>query len=397
MAYNGTTVVDADTHVREYEDVDKVYPDYIDPAYRASFDNLSRAVAQRREAGLPTALFMHPQAIIEPADESRPLGVYDTFTAAGAFGRQRTKAEARGSKAPIPREVHWDPQIRLRDMDQAGVDRSIMFPSHAASYCTLRDVGFEAALHQALHRYMSHYCAEAEGRLRYVFTVTTRDIRGSVDELTYWAERDHNMVGVLLPPACSDGSLLDTPDLHPIYQRAQDLDLPILVHGGVLRPPYTAGATELNNSGFLLRAVYQPWAGMTAMGALIGGGVFDLFPRLRVGIFETGGGWVPWLVERLDESCAGRPYLVPNLTRKPSDVVAEGRFFHAVESSEKHLAQCVDELGEDIWLFATDYPHTGSPWPDGVQHIADRTELTASAKAKMLGGNALRLCPRLAN
>lgn len=398
MSFNGHTVVDMDSHFREYEDVDRTYRDHIDPAFRESFERLSTAVARRREAGRTTSLFMHPEAIIEPADEARPLGVYDTFGIDLQRRAPRTKEQARGPKRePIRRGVHWDPQIRLEDMDRAAIDVSVMFPSHAASYCTLRDVGFESALHQAYHRYMTNYCAEANGRLRWVATANMRDVPATIAELTYWGERDNNLAGVLLSPSCPDGQLLDTPALYPLYACVQDLDLPILVHGGVLRPPYTAGHTELNNSGFILRAVYQPWAGMTAVSALIGGGVFDLFPQLRVGVFETGAGWMPWLLEQLDDGYHGRPDLVPYLQRPPSEVLAEGRLFHAVESSERYLEHCVEELGEDIWLFATDYPHTGSPWPHGVQHVTDRPGLTDSAKHKILGENALRLCPRLAS
>lgn len=396
MSFNGKIVVDMDTHIREYADVDRTYRPHIDPAYRESFEVLSLAVAKRREAGRPTALFMNPEAIVVPADESRPLGVYDTFGIEAEARARRTKEEARGPKRePIPVDVHWDPAIRLADMDRALIDVSIMFPSHSASFCALRDVGFESALHQAFHRYLSQYASEAEGRLRWVLTATMRDVRRTVDELTYWAERDANLVGVHLSPSCPDGRLLDNPDLHPLYQRAQDLDLPILVHGGVLRPPYTPGATELNNSGFIIRAVYQPWAGMTAISALIGGGVFDLFPKLRVGVFETGGGWMPWLFEQLDDSYEAQPSMAPYLARLPSEVLAEGRLFHAIESGEKYVEHCVQELGEDAWLFATDYPHTGSPWPNGVHRVAARSGLTESAKAKILGANALRLCPRL--
>jgi uncharacterized protein len=394
MSYNGHLVVDMDTHVREYEDVDRTYRDYIDPRYKAEFERLSAAVASRREAGLTTALFMNPQAIIEPSNEQRPLGVSDTF---GADVRplNRTKAELRvaAGREPVPREVHWDPSIRLRDMDRAEVDVSLIFPSHSASYCTLRDVGLESALHQAFHRYLADYCAEAEGRLRYVVTANMRDVAWSVDELTQRAEQDDNVLGVLLSPACPDGTLLDNPALHPLYQRAQDLDIPIMVHGGVLRPPYTAGATELDNSGFLLRAYYQPWAGMTALGALIGGGVFDFFPKLRVGIFETSGGWVPWAIERLEGTPGSR--LTPFMQRTASEIVDGGQLFHAIESNEEYLDNCVEALGEDMWLFATDYPHSGSPWPNGVPHITERPELSESAKTKMLGENALRLCPRL--
>ena len=67
-----------------------------------------------------------------------------------------------------------------RIFDQAGIDISVIFPSHATSYCVLRDVAFESALHRAHHRYMSNYCAEAGGRLRWVAIATMRDIRTSV-------------------------------------------------------------------------------------------------------------------------------------------------------------------------------------------------------------------------
>lgn len=397
MAYNGQTVVDMDSHVREYEDLDRTYRAYIDPEYREAFEGLSLAVARRRDAGLSTALFMNPMAIVEPTDESRPLGVHDSFEAGPERSRPPTKAEARGpDREPIRREVHWDPQVRLTDMDRADIDISVMFPSHAASFCALRDVGFEGALHRAYHRYMCAYCSEGDGRLRWVAIATMRDVGATIEEITRCCEQDTNLVGLLLSPACPDGRLLDNPDLHPLYRRAEELDLPLLVHGGVLRPPYTAGATELNNSGFILRAVYQPWAGMTAVSALIGGGVLDLFPRLRVGVFETGAGWMPWLIEQLDDSYAPRPHLAPNLKRKPSEVLAEGRLFHAVDPRERYIEHCVEELGEDIWLFSTDYPHTGSPWPHGVEHIAERSALAESAKRKILGENALRLSPRLA-
>jgi hypothetical protein len=39
---------------------------------------------------------------------------------------------------------------------------------------------------------------------------------------------------------------------------------------------------------------------MAAMGALIGGGIFDLFPRIRAAIIETAGGWVPAALDRMD-------------------------------------------------------------------------------------------------
>ena len=388
MSFNGYTVIDADSHIREYVDVDRTYRDNIDPQYRDAFEKLSRAVAKRREAGQATDLFMHPDAIIEPSDEYRPLGVYDSF------GSERPTVARINRGNRIPAAVNWDPSVRLNDMDAAGIDSSVIFPSHATSYCILRDVGFESALHRAHHRYMSNYCGGANGRLKWVAIATMRDIAASARELTEWAERDNNLAGVVIPPVCPGGKLLDNPDLHPLFQRAQDLDIPILVHGGVLRAPNGPGAIELDHAGFIIRAVYQPWGGMTAISALIGGGVFDLFLRLRVGVFETSAGWMPWLIERLDNGYASKPNLTPHLKRRPSEVLSEGRLFHSIDSDERYIEHCIDELGEDIWLFATDYPHPGTTWPHGARAAIDRPGLSESAKMKILGANAQRLFAR---
>ena len=322
------------------------------------------------------------------------MGMHDTF---GAFHGVSRRTSTATSADEIPREVHWDPSIRLRDMDKAKIDIALIFPSHALSYCTLRDVRFEVALQNAYNRYISEYCKSAEGRLRWAIAGVLRDIDATVEQLTYWAEEDNNCIGVLIPPGFPNSRLLDNPDLHPLLRRAQDLDLPVMVHGGVLRPPYTSGASELDNAGFLIRAVYQPWAGQTAVGALIGGGVFDLFPNLRVGVFETGAGWMPWFVERLDDNFDSRPQMVPFLKRRPSDVIQEGRLFHAIDPLEQHASYAIEQLGEDHWLLGTDYPHAASlPWPKDMDDFVERTDISAGAKRKIPADNAIRFAPRLA-
>ncbi len=47
------------------------------------------------------------------------------------------------------------------------------------------------------------------------------------------------------------------------------------------------------------------------------------------------------------------------------------------------------------WLFATDWPHGDTAWPESAQQVAARPDRSASAEGKMCGENALRLCPRL--
>jgi predicted TIM-barrel fold metal-dependent hydrolase len=127
---------------------------------------------------------------------------------------------------------------------------------------------------------------------------------------------------------------------------------------------------------------------------LIGGGIFDLFPRLRIGIFESFTGWMPYLIERLDDGFKPGSPVTPKQKRTASEIVASGQLFLAVEADEKHLPYAVETFGENIWMFSTDYPHGGTPWPEGVPLIAEQA-IPESAKLKLLGQNALRFLPKL--
>ena len=76
-------------------------------------------------------------------------------------------------------------------------------------------------------------------------------------------------------------------------------------------------------------------------------------------------------------------------------IVQLGLYFHAIDTWERSLEFCVEELGEDLWLFASDWPHGDTAWPESVEQVVKRPRLTERAKQKILAGNALRLCPLL--
>ena len=67
---------------------------------------------------------------------------------------------------------------------------------------------------------------QATARLKWTLVANMRDVASGVAELKYWVERDPNLVGVYISPLAPGGKLLDNPDLHPLYDAAQSLDLP---------------------------------------------------------------------------------------------------------------------------------------------------------------------------
>jgi len=396
MSWNGELVIDLDSHI--VERVDRLYDDYIDPAFREAYRQLAEGIAQQEKSGRRYSLFGSRDSVIEPIETGRPLGVRDTFglTQRSSMdgGRKAFPPGRADALPPIRHEASWDAKVRVEDMDRALVDVGVLYPTHVSSYCALRDGGLENALYRAYHRWVTDFCRQAPTRLTWTLVANMRDVAAGIAEIRHWAA-DPNLVGIYISPQAPDGKMLDNPDLHPLYEVAQELDLPLLAHGGTARPPYGPGTFDLDGAWFLLHSFANPWAGMAALGALIGGGVFDRFRTLRVGIIETGGGWLPLAMDRLDTHYLMSPGHVPNLRRLPREVLAEGRYFHAIDTWERSVEFCVDELGEDLWLFATDWPHGDTAWPESVQQIVERPRLSAKARRKMLGENALRLCPRI--
>jgi uncharacterized protein len=391
MSYHGHTVIDSDSHIYQFWDLDRSYKPHMDPEYREKFDRFSAAARARTrfpgDSPFPSFLWTAPPP--------RAMGVYDAFDGpskpfedrGGAAPGARHRQMLRGGREVDP-ACNWDPAIRLADMERAGVDVSVIFPSSSDSFCAISDVGFESALNRAYHRYMADYCAESNGRLFWVGGSTMRDIPESVAQLRYWAEHDDGFAGMFISRVCPDGTMLDNPTLHRLFDASQELDLPIWVHGGAGRPPFTPWVDAPN-------ALYHSLGGMYALTALIGGGVFDRFPKLRIGLFESFGGWMPYLVEKLDDAYSPGSPQAPYLERKPSEIVAGGQLFCSIEADETQLEHAVADLGEHIWLFSTDYPHPGTSWPDGLPEITEREGLAESAKIKMLEENARRFLPRL--
>ena len=131
---------------------------------------------------------------------------------------------------------------------------------------------------------------------------------------------------------------------------------------------------------------------MTAMTALISGGVFDRHPRLRVAFLEAGVTWVPYFLDRLHEHWKKRGDWIANGWRRdPRDYVAAGNVWVSCEAGETLLPAVVDALGADFILYASDYPHWDSEFPDSAKTLRERTDLAADAKAQMLGANAKKL------
>jgi len=120
------------------------------------------------------------------------------------------------------------------------------------------------------------------------------------------------------------------------------------------------------------------------------GGLPDEFPKLRFAYVEAGAGWLPFWIERITEHYEHRAREVPKMKRAPRDYLRSGQIFVACEPNESTLEAVVQLCGEDVLLFASDYPHWDAAF-DPVRAIRTRAGLSESAREKILSSNARRL------
>lgn len=151
----------------------------------------------------------------------------------------------------------------------------------------------------------------------------------------------------------------------------------------------TAGADRFDTR-FAMHACSHPMEQMMALLALIEGGVLERHPQLKVGLLESGCGWLPYWLWRLDEEYENLYWEVrENVKMKPSEYFRR-QCFISVEPSEPYLPQIIDYIGSDNIIFGSDYPHMDHK-PDIIEKaIALEKSLSTEITQKLLWDNPAR-------
>ncbi len=135
----------------------------------------------------------------------------------------------------------------------------------------------------------------------------------------------------------------------------------------------------------------HPWGAMRFVAAFIGAGILDRYPNLRVGILECGFGWLPFWGKRMDEQI-GYVGGTPTLKHRPSDYLTSGRFFSSIEmhEGEDMFNSVRGFLGDDVLMYASDYPHSECHFPNSIDHVLGWSTLKPETRQKLFWDNATR-------
>jgi predicted TIM-barrel fold metal-dependent hydrolase len=122
-------------------------------------------------------------------------------------------------------------------------------------------------------------------------------------------------------------------------------------------------------------------------------GVLEQRPEVKFVLGEAGLGWIPYVLERLDhelhkygDKCLDyRPEMLPSeIFRRQCLVTYE---------DEEFGVECLPRIGFDSVMWASDYPHGDSTWPESRKAIAESplARLGEEAVRKITYENAARV------
>jgi predicted TIM-barrel fold metal-dependent hydrolase len=287
----------------------------------------------------------------------------------------------------IPEGGH-DPKKRLEDMDRQGVARSILFPTMGLMFGGLGSSEIQVALCRAYNDWLYEYCGADRERLLGVAVVPQRDVAESVAEARRCVE-SLGFRSVMLRPNPINGRTLGHPGWDPLWQLMAELDVPLSVHEGTTQDLPQSGNDRFEN--FAMRHVCShPHEQQIAAVELILGGVLERHPRLRVVFLESGCGWLPHWLERMDEHTDAWGHATPRLPLSPTQYF-ERQCFISADPNERMIESVASLVSDDVIVFASDYPHPDAIADNIVGHIADRDTLSDETKQKILYENANRL------
>jgi predicted TIM-barrel fold metal-dependent hydrolase len=389
----GFRVIDSDTHVNPSLDV---LLRYADRDLRERQDDLrpyTRMVKPQRGRGDAEDVDAYATLSIKPVrlqrvagEKPRPPAPVD---ADRGFLSGRTQMVTR---QPVTARVAEDNAAgRLRDMDVEGRDIDFIIPGPWAYGAPALAPHLATGLYRAYHRYMADYCAADPRRLKSMVLALGTDPAWSAQVIKEHAREDWvAAVWPLLP----EGVPVDDPDLEPIWAAANEADLPIMYHAFTIETPYFPGYRDIWDNPAMGRCAGQTWGGQRFLSFMLMGGMLDRHPNLRVGALESGHGWLPhWLVRLTRQIDYVRGSVSPALKHTPVEYAQMGRVFCSIDLSEgvALTKATIDVLGDHVLMFASDYPHPETIFPEHADAvIAWRRELGEAAMQKLMWENAAR-------
>ena len=327
------------------------------------------------------------------ADEEQDVWVVDgqktgSFAAGLQPGKRFTDPGhlVTGGRFADVRPGGFDAAAHVLDNESDGIVASLLYPTLGLSlFRSMKDSRLLTLICRIYNDWLVEYCSIEPAHLHGVAMVNVDDPKQAAAELVKNSER--GMVGAFIPTALPAGVTYADREFEPFFATAQELGWPLSLHLGAVRNG--APASDVGFSTATLSRTYfvtiEDYC-KASLADMLFSGLFDKFPRLRVGSIEHELGWIPHFVERLDYTYTQRQgnHLFPKLKdgAMPSDHFRRNCFCSFQEDAlgiaYRHT------IGLDGLMFGSDYPHTESTFPKSREIMEDRLGGVPTEEQRMI-------------
>jgi predicted TIM-barrel fold metal-dependent hydrolase len=289
----------------------------------------------------------------------------------------------------------FDPKARIVDMEIDGIYAQVLYPSVtlAGAKAYGDDPELQLACVRAYNDWLAEFCEGSDSRLIGQSILPATGVDDCIDELKRGMDLGHRGAVISSFP---NGSFDPEPEDDRFWAVAQEAEYPIAVHiGSFLRDVPRPKNMSMQSLRFM------GMAGSSKSGAhtipvtcdLLFSGAFEKFPRLRVLLVEANIGWIPTLLEQTDDMFLRYRWFTggaEEMRTMPSRIFY--RNFWATFMIDTVGIELRHRMNIDHLMWSTDYPHTGTDWPNNRVMIERNFRgVPKSEVKKMLHDNVKRL------
>jgi predicted TIM-barrel fold metal-dependent hydrolase len=334
-----------------------------------------------------------------PRVESGPMGdfwVTDSQVSGGigldsSAGRKPEEYKPTGLTYKEMRPGAYDPMARLEDMDVDGVDAEVLyFGGPVTQYAA--DPGLRRYVVQRYNDWMVDLSKAAPTRLVGLAHIPLLDLDEAQAELHRVAKLGLRGFHVDPFPDERGGKALWDPAYEPFWSLVEETRLPMSFH--IVGPRKANVHETFSNPTPGIKETFIAIAPMTiseTVSTLIFTGILARHPKLRFVLVECGIGWIPYFLERMDQTFNKHRFWTKSvITEKPSTYWYRQGYATFIQDlagvAERHRA------GLKNIMWSTDYPHSDSTWPKSREALtAHFADVPANERAMIAGGNASAL------
>ena len=285
----------------------------------------------------------------------------------------------------------YEPQARLEDMARDGVVAEVLYPTFGKDmYHLERPPSVAEACARVYNDWMIEFCSEAPDRLWGQPQIPLWNIDNAIQEMDRCLKA--GLVGATIWMVPPEEIPFSSDHYERFWAAAQDMQAPVSMHINTGFGAYAAGAREAGRARDRLASLKRSASGhkqvtADALTDIIGSGVLERFPELKIVVAEVEIGWIPFWLAEMDKRSR-----VETLPLKPSEYFY--RQCYSTFTEDEVGGRLLEWYGEDSFLWSTDYPHvgTGNIWLFS-DAVIERTlgHLKQETQAKVLARNVAEL------